>query len=80
MIIDDHEVQLQSKSNDFTVKEVMNKMKALTLKCKMEKDKRKSGNATAKKKTQWKYFSKIRKGYVAISNAWPCSTYIKNEW
>ena len=23
---------------------------------------------------------KSRKGYVAISNAWPCSTYIKNEW
>lgn len=49
---------LQSKGHEFTVKEVINKMKKLRQKYKMEKDKsRKSGNGTAKK--QWKYFSKI---------------------
>ena len=52
------QVQLQSKGHEFTVKEVINKMKKLRQKYKMEKDKsRKSGNGTAKK--QWKYFSKI---------------------
>ena len=53
-----YQVQLQSKGHEFTVKEVINKMKKLRQKYKMEKDKsRKSGNGTAKK--QWKYFSKI---------------------
>ena len=53
-----YQVQLQSKGHEFTVKEVINKMKKLRQKFKMEKDKsRKSGNGTAKK--QWNYFSKI---------------------
>ena len=40
-----YQVQLQSKGNEFTVKEVINKMKELRQKYKMEKDKsRKSGN------------------------------------
>lgn len=53
-----YQVQLQSKGHEFTVKEVINKMKKLRQKYKMEKGKsRKSGNGTAKK--QWKYFSKI---------------------
>lgn len=53
-----YQVQLQSKGHEFTVKEVINKMKKLRQKYKMEKDKsRKSGNGTAKK--QWKYFNKI---------------------
>ena len=44
-------VQRQSKGNEFTVKEVINKMKELRQKYKMEKDKsRKCGNGTAKKK------------------------------
>ena len=52
------EVQLQSKGHEFTVKEVINKMKKLREKYKMEKEKsRKSGNGIAKK--QWKYFRKI---------------------
>ena len=52
-----YQVQLQSKGHEFTVKEVINTMKKLRQKYKMEKDKsRKSGNGTAKK--QWKYFSK----------------------
>ena len=38
--------------NEFTVKEVINEMKELRQKYKMEKDEsRKSGNGTAKKKT-----------------------------
>ena len=53
-----YQVQLQSKDYEFTVKEVINKMKKLRQMYKTEKDKsRKSGNGTAKK--QWKYFSKI---------------------
>ena len=53
-----YQVQLQSKGYEFTVKEVINKMKKLRQMYKTEKDKsRKSGNGTAKK--QWKYFSKI---------------------
>ena len=46
-----YQVQLQSKGNEFTVKDVINKMKGLGQKYKMEKDKsRKSGSGTAKKK------------------------------
>ena len=53
-----YQVQLQSKGHEFTVKEVINKMKKLIQKYKMQKEKRrKSGNGAAKK--QWKYFSKI---------------------
>ena len=54
-----YQVQLQSKGHEFTVKEVINKMKKIETKVQnAEKDKsRKSGNGTAKK--QWKYFSKI---------------------
>ena len=53
-----YQVQLQSKGHEFTVKEVINKMKKLREKYRMEKEKsRKSGNGTAKK--QWKYFRKI---------------------
>ena len=45
-----YQVQLQSKGNEFTVKDVINKMKGLGQKYKMEKDKsRKSGSGTAKK-------------------------------
>ena len=46
-----YQVQLQSKGNEFTVKEIINKMKELGQKYKMEKDKsRKSGNDTAEKR------------------------------
>ena len=46
-----YQVQLQSKGNEFTIKEVINKMKELMRqKYKIEKDKRRrSGNGTAKK-------------------------------
>ena len=53
-----YQVQLQSKAHEFTVKEVINKMKKLRQKYKMKKEKSgKSGNGTAKK--QRKYFRKI---------------------
>ena len=54
-----YQVQLQSKGHEFTVKEVINKMKKTETKVKNEKKNksRKSGNGTAK--NQWKYFSKI---------------------
>ena len=69
-----YQVQLQSKGNEFTVKEAINKMKELRQKYKMEKDKiRKSGNGTAKKKTkqsktQWKYFSKIDAPLLSVED------------
>ena len=45
-----YQVELQCKGHEFTVKEVINKMKTLRQKYKMEKDKsRRNGNGTAKK-------------------------------
>lgn len=53
-----YQVQLESKGHEFTVKEVINKMKKLRQKYKIEKEKRrKGGKGTAKK--QSKYFRKI---------------------
>ena len=67
-----YQVQLLSKGNEFTVKEVINKKKELRQKYKMEKDKsRKSGNGTAKKtkkKKQWKYFSKIDAPLLSVED------------
>ena len=64
-----YQVQLQSKGNEFTVKEVINKMKVLKQKYKMEKDKsRKSGNGTAKKKKQWRCFSKIDAPLLSVED------------
>ena len=64
-----HQVQLQSKGNEFTVKEVINKMKELRQKYKIEKVKtRKSGNDTAEKKRQWKYFSKIDSPLLSVED------------
>ena len=59
-----YQVQLQSKGNEFTVKDVINKMKGLGQKYKMERDKsRKSGTA---KKNDGSILAK----YMHLSEAW----------